>query len=146
MAAKKKVAKKKVAPKKSKVIAKKKVTPKKKVALKKKTAPKKATPKKTTPKKAAPKKAAPVKAEVSVSQIMQDIIATKPAAPQNDFIHSKIVEMKSESPMTHTPDGHKEESVNHPPLTPIHRDGPKVGRNEPCPCGSGKKFKKCCGN
>jgi SWIM/SEC-C metal-binding protein len=22
--------------------------------------------------------------------------------------------------------------------------GPKVGRNEPCPCGSGKKFKKCC--
>ncbi|MBU4201127.1 MAG: preprotein translocase subunit SecA [Verrucomicrobia bacterium] len=25
------------------------------------------------------------------------------------------------------------------------RDGPKVGRNDPCPCGSGKKFKKCCG-
>ena len=23
---------------------------------------------------------------------------------------------------------------------------PKVGRNEPCPCGSGKKFKKCCGS
>jgi SWIM/SEC-C metal-binding protein len=22
--------------------------------------------------------------------------------------------------------------------------GPKVGRNDPCPCGSGKKFKKCC--
>lgn len=22
---------------------------------------------------------------------------------------------------------------------------PKVGRNDPCPCGSGKKFKKCCG-
>jgi SEC-C motif-containing protein len=21
----------------------------------------------------------------------------------------------------------------------------KVGRNDPCPCGSGKKFKKCCG-
>lgn len=27
--------------------------------------------------------------------------------------------------------------------TPTFR--PKVGRNEPCPCGSGKKFKKCCG-
>jgi uncharacterized protein len=25
------------------------------------------------------------------------------------------------------------------------RAGPKVGRNDPCPCGSGKKFKKCCG-
>jgi SEC-C motif-containing protein len=27
----------------------------------------------------------------------------------------------------------------------IKRDAPKVGRNAPCPCGSGKKFKKCCG-
>lgn len=25
------------------------------------------------------------------------------------------------------------------------RVGQKVGRNDPCPCGSGKKFKKCCG-
>ncbi|XBO30381.1 SEC-C metal-binding domain-containing protein [Paraburkholderia fungorum] len=27
----------------------------------------------------------------------------------------------------------------------IQRTEPKVGRNDPCPCGSGKKFKKCCG-
>jgi len=27
----------------------------------------------------------------------------------------------------------------------VARDMPKVGRNDPCPCGSGKKFKKCCG-
>ena len=26
-----------------------------------------------------------------------------------------------------------------------YRAPAKVGRNEPCPCGSGKKFKKCCG-
>jgi uncharacterized protein len=25
------------------------------------------------------------------------------------------------------------------------RSAPKVGRNDPCPCGSGKKYKKCCG-
>lgn len=30
-------------------------------------------------------------------------------------------------------------------MGPIVRDTPKVGRNEPCPCGSGKKYKKCCG-
>ena len=30
-------------------------------------------------------------------------------------------------------------------FTPIYRAEPKVGRNEPCPCGIGKKFKKCCG-
>lgn len=29
---------------------------------------------------------------------------------------------------------------------PQQRSGPKVGRNDPCPCGSGKKFKKCCTN
>lgn len=28
---------------------------------------------------------------------------------------------------------------------PAVRSGPKVGRNDPCPCDSGKKFKKCCG-
>ena len=27
----------------------------------------------------------------------------------------------------------------------VTRDQPKIGRNEPCPCGSGKKYKKCCG-
>jgi preprotein translocase subunit SecA len=25
------------------------------------------------------------------------------------------------------------------------KTGPKVGRNDPCPCGSGKKYKQCCG-
>jgi len=27
----------------------------------------------------------------------------------------------------------------------VKRDEPKVGRNDPCPCGSGKKYKKCHG-
>jgi uncharacterized protein YecA (UPF0149 family) len=26
----------------------------------------------------------------------------------------------------------------------LKRNPPRVGRNDPCPCGSGKKFKKCC--
>jgi preprotein translocase subunit SecA len=28
----------------------------------------------------------------------------------------------------------------------VRRDGEKVGRNDPCPCGSGKKYKKCHGS
>ena len=28
---------------------------------------------------------------------------------------------------------------------PFQREAPKVGRNDPCPCGSGKKYRKCCG-
>ena len=34
--------------------------------------------------------------------------------------------------------------VKSPPQT-LRRDGPKVGRNDPCPCGSGRKFKQCHG-
>ena len=27
----------------------------------------------------------------------------------------------------------------------VRNEGPKIGRNDPCPCGSGKKYKNCCG-
>lgn len=41
---------------------------------------------------------------------------------------------------------HKEgEGHHHPKPETVVREAPKVGRNDPCPCGSGKKYKKCCG-
>ncbi len=49
----------------------------------------------------------------------------------------------------HAPEGkHSEgEAPSEPhPDTTVHRDSPKIGRNDPCPCGSGKKYKKCCLN
>jgi len=39
----------------------------------------------------------------------------------------------------------EEEPELPPPVKPIHADDEKTGRNDPCPCGSGKKYKKCCG-
>jgi SEC-C motif len=51
--------------------------------------------------------------------------------------------------------GEQAERLRHEPLRPAARLAPppgdvtrtvKVGRNAPCPCGSGKKFKKCCGS
>jgi len=36
-------------------------------------------------------------------------------------------------------------SEEQPKKQPIRRKTPKIGRNDPCPCGSGKKYKKCCG-
>ena len=36
--------------------------------------------------------------------------------------------------------GGEEESAK-----PVRNKGPRIGRNDPCPCGSGKKYKKCCG-
>jgi preprotein translocase subunit SecA len=40
-------------------------------------------------------------------------------------------------------DGGKQAAAKKP--VTVKRDRPKVGRNDPCPCGSGKKYKKCCG-
>ncbi len=37
-----------------------------------------------------------------------------------------------------------EDHHHHKPQTVV-RDTPKIGRNDPCLCGSGKKYKKCCG-
>jgi len=35
--------------------------------------------------------------------------------------------------------------TGHSPAVPVRREYNNAGRNDPCPCGSGKKFKKCCG-
>ncbi|MDR0356082.1 MAG: preprotein translocase subunit SecA [Deltaproteobacteria bacterium] len=40
---------------------------------------------------------------------------------------------------------HGSSSAGQAPQTE-YRSAPKIGRNEPCPCGSGKKYKNCCGN
>ncbi len=42
--------------------------------------------------------------------------------------------------------GSPEPQTVHNPAQPIHRAGPKIGRNDTCPCGSGQKYKRCCLN
>ena len=37
-----------------------------------------------------------------------------------------------------------EDDFGNAPVQTVVRPGPKIGRNEPCPCGSGRKYKKCC--
>ena len=53
--------------------------------------------------------------------------------------HHELSRFKKESGRWYYVDGDtpKAETYKH--------EQPKVGRNEPCPCGSGKKYKKCCG-
>jgi hypothetical protein len=38
----------------------------------------------------------------------------------------------------------QERRLDDTPVAPITRPGAKIGRNDPCPCGSGKKYKQCC--
>jgi len=51
-------------------------------------------------------------------------------------------EAKKEKPLVLSRGG---EEAAEKPAQPVKRETRKVGRNEPCPCGSGKKYKKCCG-
>jgi preprotein translocase subunit SecA len=51
----------------------------------------------------------------------------------------------SSAPLSSWPAPPVQASSSLAPQTPRRRTLPKVGRNDPCPCGSGKKYKKCCG-
>jgi hypothetical protein len=58
-------------------------------------------------------------------------------------INRRGMDMREFSPVMKGPDS---ESVAATTSNSRTAYGGKVGRNEPCPCGSGKKYKKCCGN
>ena len=62
-------------------------------------------------------------------------------APQMRFEHQEAAAAIAEE-VTGITEVVNEPVVNHEPVV---REGPKIGRNEPCPCGSGKKYKQCCG-
>ena len=51
-------------------------------------------------------------------------------------------EEKKKQPPKPAPNPQSEEKISLPSL---HKEVPKAGRNDPCPCGSGKKYKNCCG-
>lgn len=66
-----------------------------------------------------------VKAPASKGPLRDDLDAEDPFEPPDDMV----------APLP----GYSADAVG-----TVTRDVPKVGRNEPCPCGSGKKYKKCC--
>jgi SEC-C motif domain protein len=83
-----------------------------------------------------------------------EIIRTEGGGPKDE---AGIVEFKASYRQEGEDVVHHEESSfvkqdgqwyfhdGHTPSATVVRDTPKVGRNDPCPCGSGRKFKKCCG-
>lgn len=56
-------------------------------------------------------------------------------------IHAFWKERQASQPQTRMSD----DAIDGRQRLPVTRDAPKVGRNDVCPCGSGKKYKKCCG-
>ena len=68
----------------------------------------------------------------------EDVDAVNEQRRQSDDVeyqHDSAQQMGQEEAEPETPQASQ----------PYTRDGTKVGRNDPCPCGSGKKFKHCCG-
>ena len=53
--------------------------------------------------------------------------------------HHEVAEFARHDGRWHFVDGRS------PAIEQVIRSAPKVGRNAPCPCGSGKKYKRCCG-
>ncbi len=77
--------------------------------------------------------------EIDQQQVMSEFdrrIEEQQKAQQMDFQHEEV------SALANTEQAVEEEQLE--PKTFV-RSGKKVGRNEPCPCGSGKKYKQCCG-
>ena len=80
-----------------------------------------------------------------------------PGVRDRDFIAERLQEVCEDGgrPGEARQFGEQAERLRQKPLRPAARPAPsagttarrvKVGRNAPCPCGSGKKFKKCCGS
>ncbi len=77
-----------------------------------------------------------------------DMFADMTARISNEVLSRLFkVQVKKEEEIKHVQKNQKliyNQSDGSEPREPVHR-GKKTGRNEPCPCGSGKKYKKCCG-
>jgi preprotein translocase subunit SecA len=74
---------------------------------------------------------------VQSEEDLAEMEARRKQAEQMKFQHAEASALGAPSPSAEKPQAE--------PQTPFVRDGRKVGRNEPCPCGSGKKFKQCHG-
>ena len=61
------------------------------------------------------------------------------------YQHAQASAMAESAPPAPGADGEGQQAAAPAPQQPFTREGRKVGRNEPCPCGSGKKYKACHG-
>ncbi|HSC15816.1 MAG TPA: SEC-C metal-binding domain-containing protein, partial [Gammaproteobacteria bacterium] len=84
----------------------------------------------------------------------EDVQAVEPAAPDPKTLRFQHAAAPSLTQAPPSPEPRPSASLPDPrmrpppapePVAPYVREAPKVGRNDPCPCGSGKKFKQCHG-
>ena len=62
-----------------------------------------------------------------------------------DGVNFKSIRQMKKWMKDHEAELRAEGNPEQPHVETVVHEGPKIGRNDPCPCGSGKKYKKCCG-
>ena len=73
-------------------------------------------------------------------KVMDEAARQKQQQLEMQFQHAEAAGLEEEAKEPEDQEARKAE-----PVKPFVREGGKVGRNDPCPCGSGKKFKQCHG-
>lgn len=64
---------------------------------------------------------------------------------EKDGVDFKSIRQMKKWMKAHEAELKAEQSGDVPKVETVVHEGPRIGRNDPCPCGSGKKYKKCCG-
>ena len=64
---------------------------------------------------------------------------------EKDGVDFKSIRQMKKWMKQHEAELKAEQASGMPKVETVVHEGPRIGRNDPCPCGSGKKYKKCCG-
>lgn len=92
-----------------------------------------------------------LRGDLVVRQLAKEIKETPDLEELEDLLRSSGVDLSDRQQLIDLVDlvegsgGMSQLEPPSAPAVPIRRETPRVGRNAPCPCGSGKKYKKCCG-
>ncbi len=87
------------------------------------------------------------KVQVNQEEDVEIIDEQRQATPELHYEHAEanpVLDPEQQAAAAFAPEP-SDETEQRPEQQPFVRDGRKVGRNEPCPCGSGKKYKQCHG-
>ena len=83
--------------------------------------------------------------EETVSKIFRVHVGREAPTPEPAEVRTLHPELEALATRARQPREAYADAPEGPQPQTVVRKGPKVGRNDPCPCGSGKKYKKCCG-
>jgi preprotein translocase subunit SecA len=99
-----------------------------------------------------------IRQEVAANLFRLAPVAAPPTPRPTRVVHESVQTLGTSSASEPAPEERRRPAAPAAPARPrdavdralesaatVRRSGPKVGPNQPCPCGSGKKYKKCCG-